>query len=634
MRVGSRVRIELHGRRVGGWVVADPSQPPSSVRVRALAGVSGWGPPPAVIEVARWAAWRWAGPLTAFLRTASPPRNVPTLPEPPALPEPPGGPGRSAGGNDRPRGAPGDVASAPGAVPVERALVERALVERVLVERVLRRTDRPTTLRIAPDVDLLPLVESVIRWAAAAEPVAEAVADQLADRAGDRGAVLVLVPNVGWAERLAARLRRRGIAVAGDWERAAAGWPVVVGARSAAWAPARRLAAAVVLDAHDEAYRDERAPTANAWEIVAERARRDGAPCLLVTPCPTVVQLDRTELEVGSRSAERAGWPALVVVDRREADPRQGLLSGALAGAAHEVLNAGAPAVFVLNRTGRARLLACAACGDLVRCEHCGHALHQADEELTCPSCRRHRPVVCASCGATRLRLLRPGTARLREELEALLRVAVVEVAGPRRRPGAGAGGSEEPAGSEDRASVAVSEDARAFIGTEAVLHRVRRAGLVAFLDFDQHLLASRFAGAEEALALLARAGRLVGGRGTRWSGTTGPVHGRVLVQTRLPDHAVVRAALEGDPGILAAQEASLRHELSLPPNGALALVSGAGAEAFGDALRARGATEVADLGDGRHMVRAATTAGLCDALAAVPRPPGRLRVEVDPTAL
>ncbi len=435
--------------------------------------------------------------------------------------------------------------------------------------------------------------------------------------------MLVLVPNLGWAERLSARLRRRGIPVAASWEEAASGWPVVVGARSAAWSPVARVAAVVVLDAHDEAYREERAPTSNAWQVVAERARRDGAPCLLVSPCPSVVQIAQSELRPVPRAVERIGWPALVVLDRRGSDPREGLLSEPFVGAALKVLGDGERVVCVLNRTGRARLLACAGCGEIVRCEHCGHALHQVDELLSCPACGTERPVVCANCGSTRLRLLRPGVARIREELEALLRVEVAEVSGPEPSSGArGALPADDPIG---------RGDGRAFVGTEAVLHRVRRAGLVAFLDFDQHLLAPRFGGAEESLALLACAGRLVGGRG-REPSRSGV--GRVLVQTRLPDHEVLRAAVEGNPGIVASHELAVRRQLSLPPAGALALVSGAAAGTFATALSQLTALEVSDLGEGRWMVRAASTTSLCDALATVPRPAGRLRVEVDPTAL
>ena len=107
-----------------------------------------------------------------------------------------------------------------------------------------------------------------------------------------------------------------------------------------------------------------------------------------------------------------------------------------------------------------------------------------------------------------------------------------------------------------------------------------------------------------------------------------------MLVQTRLPDHEVLRAAVEGNPGIVASHELAVRRQLSLPPAGALALVSGAAAGTFATALSQLTALEVSDLGEGRWMVRAVSTTSLCDALATVPRPAGRLRVEVDPTAL
>src|SRR6202020_2985863 len=102
------------------------------------------------------------------------------------------------------------------------------------------------------------------------------------------GSVLVLVPSSGWAERLTARLEHRGWPAAGTWEQARAGWPVVVGSRAAAWAPAPRLAAVVVLDAHDAAYREESAPTYSAVDVLIERARREEVPCLLASPAPPV----------------------------------------------------------------------------------------------------------------------------------------------------------------------------------------------------------------------------------------------------------------------------------------------------------------------------------------------------------
>jgi len=163
---------------------------------------------------------------------------------------------------------------------------------------------------------------------------------------------------------------------------------------------------------------------------------------------------------------------------------------------------------------------------------------------------------------------------------------------------------------------------ASVLVGTEAVLHRVRAAEAVVFLDFDQELLAPRYRAAEEALALLARASRLVGGRGR---------DGRVLVQTRAPQHEALVAAVNADPGRLAVSEAGMRQALRLPPAVAMALVSGESAKEY-----VAGLTGVEVLGpDGdRWLVKAQDHDALSAALSAVPRPPGRLRVEVDPLRL
>ena len=151
---------------------------------------------------------------------------------------------------------------------------------------------------------------------------------------------------------------------------------------------------------------------------------------------------------------------------------------------------------------------------------------------------------------------------------------------------------------------------------------------MVAFLDLDQELLAPRYRAAEQALALLARAARALGGR--RGGG------GRLLLQTRLPEHAVVQAALHGDPSRVADAERARREELRYPPFAALALVSGRRRPGVGRRRARRGhlGVEVLDSGDGRWLVRAPIPAALADYLASVPRPSGRLRIEVDPPRL
>ncbi len=542
VRVGTVVRVSLHGRRVGGWVVADGVTPPAGVRLRPLAKVTGWGPPAALVDLAQWAAWRWAGPVRAVLRSASPPGAVRGLPPAPA-PNAAGGPAALDG-------------------------------------------DDPLT------VDALARRRAVVRLPPAADPYPFALA------AARRGEALVLAPSVERAAQLARRLRGDGVAVAlapRDWARAAAGGSVVVGARAAAWSPVPDLAAVVVIDAHDEAYREERSPTWNAWEVAAERARREGVPCVVLSPCPTLEQLAWGDLLAPSRSAERAGWPAVEIVDRRSADPRSGLYSDR----AVALIRSGGRVACILNRKGRAQLLACAACGELLRCEHCDGGLAQNDDGdgLRCRRCTRSRAAVCQACGATRLRRLRPGVTRVREELAALACRPVAEVTGDSDH----------------------LPDSGVLVGTEALLHRLGEADAVVFLDFDQELLASRFRAAEQALALLTRAARLVGGR---------DAGGRIVVQTRVPGHEVLRAAVHADAGRLSAPELARRTELRLPPVTALAVVSGDGAGFVGSL-----GPEVEVLGpsDGRWLLRAADAATLATALAAVPRTGARLRVEVDP---
>lgn len=417
------------------------------------------------------------------------------------------------------------------------------------------------------------------------------------------GRALVLAPSLARARHVGLRLRRAGVDTAilpEGWPAARAGATVVVGSRAAAWAPAPGLSAVVVLDEHDEVYQEERAPTWHARDVAVERARRAGAPCLLVSPVPSLEALRLGPLVTVSRSDERAGWPPIDVVDRRNEDPlRGGMISERLSA----LVRAGAQTVCVLNRKGRARLLACLACGELCRCEHCESAVSQTETaELQCARCGTTRPAVCQSCTSSRLKTVRAGIGRVREELEAITGEQVVEVTGDN------AGNDLAPS--------------RLYVGTEAVLHQVARAELVAFLDFDQELLAPRYRASEQALALLVRAARLVGGR---HSG------GRVLVQTRLPHHEAIQAALRADPSRVASVEAERRRLLRFPPEAAMAVISGAAAERFVAALSLPPGAEISGPSDGRWLLRAPDHQMLCDVLASTPRPSGRLRVEVDP---
>lgn len=575
MQVGTIVRISLHGRRVRGWVVATDVVPVAGVALRPLAKVTGYGPAEDVIDLARWARWRWAGRSVHFLRTASPLTAVAGLP--PSIP-----------GTSKPqdRSTAQDGGGGRGQAP--EATAGEPEVAAVLARDGLAR--HRAVLRVPPAADVLP----AIRLAA------------------QRGPTLVVAASQAAAGEVATHLRREGVdvaLVARGWAHAAAGARVVVGARAAAWAPVVDLAAVVVLDEHDESHQSESSPTWSAREVAAERARRAGAACLWISPCPSLEALAWAPVLVPSRAEERRHWPVVDVVDRRQEEPlRAGLYSPRLvqrlrrAAADHE-RGGGARAVCVLNRKGRSALLACAGCAELARCERCQAAVGAGEgASVVCRHCAVTRPSLCLACGSSRLKLLRPGVRRVREELERLVGVPVAEV-------------------SADAAAAALS-DVPILVGTEAVLHLSIRPDVVAFLDLDAELLAPRYRAAEQALALVARAARLLGGRAGG---------GRLVLQTRLPGHEVVQAALHADPGRVAVAEGKRRRALAFPPTTAVALVSGPPAPEYVAGLGERTDVEVLGPADGRWLVRAPDHRTLCDALAAVPRPPGRLRIAVDP---
>ena len=571
MRVGTIVRVPLHGRRVRGWVVEDGIEPEvERAGLRPLAKVVSAGPPPEVVELCRWAAWRYAGPLALLLRSASPPNIVPPAVE-----------------------AELHHAVFPPGVP------PAGLDEVIARERGL--------LAWPPAADRLEVVEALL---------------------GEEGSAIVVAPDSRHVRALIDRLRRSGrevVVVRGNepdaartvsWERARTGANVIVGGRVAVLAPVPDLTAVVVLDEGDEALKEERAPTWNARELALERARRVGARCTLVSPAPTI----DAEAAAGrpvrpARTTERDGWPRLEIVDLRDQPPGRGLFSDELTAALHAALERGARAVCVVNRRGRAHLLVCRQCGRVAQCEVCDAAVAEGDTGFVCPRCATERPRVCLHCHSTRFSGRRPGVARLREELAALLpRATVADV----------------------DVSTATLPAAEVLVGTEAVLHRVDaepdRTDLVAFPEFDQELLAARYRAAEQALWLLVRAARVVGGRRGA---------GRVLVQTRAPDHDVLEAAHGADPTIVADAERARRRVLGFPPFGGLAELSGASDAVDLACTLVRAAPGVRVLGPvavgpaSRALVQAPSTEALCDAFAEIDLTParerGRLRVDVDP---
>lgn len=555
VQIGDVVRIDLGARRERGWITAIDVDTDDHLELRPLDRRSGRGPTLELIDLADWAAWRWAGRPVHLLRAATPPAMVTDLPAPAPRPE-----------------RPAEV----------EPWIDHALGQALGV------------VTCAPGEDRYPL----IRAAAAT----------------DRGHALILCPTIAEATALAGRLERDGVrtallagqdpatTLARHWARARAGH-TVVGTRMAAWAPLPKLGRVIVLDEHDEAYQGDRSPTWHARDVVIERARRADRPCLLVSPTPSLEARMRAVRISRDPATVRRGWPPVEIVDKRQLDPAHGPL---FSPRVVDLVRGSERVLLILDRTGRVRLLVCGHCGDIARCEVCEGAVALEagvdGDEFVCSRDDHRRPPICLTCSATRFKHLRLGVSRAREELEVLARQPVGEVT----------------------ASTGPIPKTPILIGTEALLRRAGTADHVVFLDFDQHLLATRHRGGQDALALLALAGRLVTRRG----------RGRIVVQTRDPEHPVLDAAVRGDPDRFAEPDLDLHRRLGLPPVTAMALVTGAGAEEFMNSFGTHEGVQIQGPIDGVHLLRADDHRILCDALAATPRPGERLRIEVDPRSM
>ncbi len=533
--VGSIVRVDLAGRRVGGWVTEINPETNAS-KLSPLQVLTGMGPPPEIIDLAKWAAWRWAGSEVHFLRAASPKRAIRRLPK------------------------------------INQATQTAPQFDTGI-----------TTLQLPPNDDGI----------------------DIALQAAQTGQALIVVPSLWEANRFAKAFRQKKIPVAlgnDDWALAAAG-ATVIGAKSAVWLPMPNLTAVVVIDEHAEVHQSEKTPTYNARDVALERARRAGATAVLVSPIPSLEAQQLATPKSPTRASERSGWPLTHVLDRRKDDPTHaGLLSSDL----RRHLDTPGTILAIVNRKGRSRLMACKDCGQLVRSSDGQTPMILNDDELYTPDGSETRPVVCADCGSTTLKNLRMGVTRVVKDLTAFVGEPVTEITATTK--------------------LSKNLSPRIFVGTEAALWRFDSAAVVVFLDFDQELLAIRQRSAPQALALLARAARLL---------MRNNPAGSLIIQTRQPDHPVLTAALKGDPRIVSNLEREKCQTLNLPPFGAQARISGIGAPDFIDSLKKNLTTDsdmkILGPANDSYLIRAPDHQTLLDALAAPPRPTTRLRIEVDP---
>jgi primosomal protein N' len=332
--------------------------------------------------------------------------------------------------------------------------------------------------------------------------------------------------------------------------------------------------------------------------MLRERCRLDDAPLWCTSIIPSPALLDRGDYQ---RDPDLAGgWPKVDIVDRRQSDPHEGVLSDVALRAAHRALDGddAVAVVVILQRLGTGRLLACAKCGELARCATCLQAEEEVGDLVACAARHELRARFCRQCGSTNLRRVRSGVTTLARDVAAQLQRPVSEVT----------------ASLDANATLE-----RVVVGTEATWQRVRRAGVVIFADFDQYLLAPRESARRTAVNAVGKAGRLVGSRREG--------RGPVIVQTRRGEDGVLESLREGNFDSLVAGDVATAEMLGIAPYGASAEVTGDGAEAFVRAV-APGLVNVLVAPSG-FVLRAKDIDTLTRALRDAPRPAAKFRVAV-----
>lgn len=388
---------------------------------------------------------------------------------------------------------------------------------------------------------------------------------------------ICLVPEIALTPQMIQRFRSRfGKAVAvlhsalsagekfDEWQRIRRGEvSIVVGARSAVFAPFEKLGLIIIDEEHEHTYKQESpAPCYHAREVAEERARLEGALLVLGSATPSLESFHKASsgqyrLVTLQHRVEIRPMPAVDIVDMRE-ELRTGnrsIFSLALQQALDRTMAAGEQAILFLNRRGYNTFIMCRACGEAVQCKNCAVAMtyHLGDNHLACHYCDNTMrvPTICPNCQSKQIRHMGAGTERVEEELVKLyprIRVARMDVDTTKRK-----GSHATILGAFGQRKYDV------LVGTQMIAKGLDfpDVTLVGVVLADTSLNLPDFRAAERTFQLVTQvAGRA--GRGLK--------PGRVLVQTYQPEHYSLLAAQQHDYDGFYSQEITLRKQLDYPP--------------------------------------------------------------------
>jgi primosomal protein N' (replication factor Y) len=391
-----------------------------------------------------------------------------------------------------------------------------------------------------------------------------------------RRQAIVLVPEISLTPQTRQRFRSRFQRVAvlhshlsdserhWHWQQIAAGEiDVVVGARSAVFAPTPQLGLIVIDEEHEPSFKQDSIPRYHTRDVALFRTRTENVPLVLGSATPALetwqgAKTERLRLIDMPRRVNGLPLPDVGVIDLRyESKTRSGsgVISRPLQNAMQQTLNERGQVILLLNRRGYSTHVQCPACGFVAACPNCDISLthHRQQERLMCHYCEYEMasPPICPDCKFPGIRYSGLGTERLEAEVQARFRDAVVlrMDSDTMKKPG-----SHEAALAKFRAG-----EAHILLGTQMIAKGLDfpNVMLVGVVNADTSLHFPDFRAAERTFQLVTQvAGRT--GRGSRG--------GRVLVQTFSPEHPAIIAAMKHDYEQFANYELPIREEFGYPP--------------------------------------------------------------------
>jgi len=387
---------------------------------------------------------------------------------------------------------------------------------------------------------------------------------------------IVLVPEISLTPQTRRRFQSRLDSVAvlhsnltaserhWHWQRIARGEvQVVVGARSAIFAPIPHLGLIVMDEEHEPSFKQETAPRYHARDVALQRSILESCPLVLGTATPSLESWRETQrgnyrLVNMPRRVNDLPLPIVRIVDMRDEVHRQqsrGSISRPLHQAMDRALRGGGQIILLLNRRGFSTHVQCPACGEVVRCEHCDIALthHKDQDKLICHYCnfQARPPDVCPKCEFDAIRFGGLGTQRLEAEIRARFSgVSCLRMdSDTMQRPG-----SHQEALDRFRHG-----EVQILLGTQMIAKGLDfpNVTLVGVVNADTGLHLPDFRAGERTFQLVTQvAGRT--GRGEKG--------GEVLVQTYNPEHPSIVAAVRHDYIRFAETELPLRERFGYPP--------------------------------------------------------------------